>query len=234
MNPFEFFERRILAEEARSLILDRLSEPALAHLGQWFASPHGGDRGAWLLREHPILDTVLEQGSQPLEGDVLPPPPAVALDQFCCGLLLGAFMQDAGGEHSPFYSATRIADVQELLREHSPGVCRLLTLYAEQPTGRAVLSEALDRTWPEIHALLMVTHRMSGAKGPLCQRNRMHFYAGLLGAGVEFRSAISKPAPKSNASQPVQGLLFGNNENQATTPTNNGQTLGIEPEDPDR
>ena len=209
MQTWHFLERRILAEEARSLILDRLSEPALAHLGQWFASPHGGDRGAWLLREHPILDTVLEQGSRPLEGDVLPPPPTVALDQFCCGLLLGAFMQDAGGEHSPFYSATRIADVQELLREHSPGVCRLLTLYAEQPTGRAVLNEALDRTWPEIHAVLMVTHRMSGAKGPMCQRNRLHFYAGLLGAGVEFRESVAATPPPREDRQPVQGLLFG-------------------------
>ncbi len=209
MQTWHFLERRILAEEARSLIFDRLSEPALAHLGQWFASPRGGDRGGWLLREHPILDTVLEQGSRPVEGDVLPPPPAVALDQFCCGLLLGAFMQDAGGEHSPFYSSTRIADVQELLREHSPGVCRLLTLYAEQPTGRAVLNEVLDRTWPEIHAVLMVTHRMSGAKGPMCQRNRLHFYAGLLGAGVEFRQpAAAAPTPRENR-QPVQGLLFG-------------------------
>lgn len=232
MQTWHFLERRILAEEARSLILDRLNEPALAHLGRWFASPRGGARGAWLLREHPVLDTVLEQGSRPVEGDALPPPPAVALDQFCCGLLLGAFMQDAGGEHSPFYSATQISDVQMIMREHSAGVCRLLTLYAEQPTGRAILSEALDRTCPEIHAVLTVTHRMSGAKGPLCQRNRLHFYAGLLGAGVEFRSAISKPAPKPENVQPVQGLLFGSNENVAT-PANNGQTRGTEPEDSD-
>lgn len=208
MQTWHFLERRILAEEARSLILDRLNEPALAHLGRWFASPQGGDRGARLLREHPVLDTVLEQGSRPLEGDPLPHPNAVALDQFCCGLLLGAFMKDAGGEHSPFYATTLIDDVQMLMREHSPGLCRLLRLHAVEPTGRMQLNEALDRSWPELQALLMVTHRISGAKGPLCQRNRLHFYAGLMGAGVEFRSAISKPVGKPENTQPVQGLLF--------------------------
>lgn len=209
MHSWHFLERRIFAAEARSLILDRLREPALAHLGRWFSSPRGGDSGAWLLREHPVLDTVLEQGSRSVKGNVMPRPLAVALDQFCCGLLLGAFMQDAGGKHSPFYSPTRIDDVHALMREHSAGVCSLLTLYAKQPTGRVVLNEALHRSWPDIPALLRVTHRMSGAIGPMCQRNRLHFYAGLLGAGVEFRLPVAASNPARHYRQQVQRILFG-------------------------
>ena len=208
MSLPNFIERRILTEDARSLVFERLHETAIAKLYRWFTSPTGGDDGEALLRELPVLDTLVDMGSRRLPGKPAPSPICVALDQFCCGLLIGALLQDTAGEDTPFYDPLDVEDVMFGLREAGPTLHDLAGLHLTTDSPRIELSRIAHSQWPEAQAMLLVTHRLARANGPRCQRNRLHFYVGLLAAGIEFKNpAHSSPLPIA-ARKPVQGQLF--------------------------
>jgi hypothetical protein len=216
MTITTILERRVLTEDALGLIVQRISEPHIARLNQWFQKRGGGDNGQALLREAPMFDTFLARLVGPLSVEGRTSLQSIAQDQFCCGLMTGALLRDAIKPQSPFYQIIDLATAMHVIGGAGTTFREVLDETGEAGPIRWELGEALQIQLPQLDLSLHTAFRLSGATGPYCQRIRFLFYLGLATADID----VTAPRPRTaSRKQPNQGLLDFDSDREAAPPS---------------
>jgi hypothetical protein len=211
-SPASLVQSRLLNKDAIGLVFERLDQKALADLGVWYAHRAGGNRGRRLGKELPLLDAWLEF----VEPEIPASEPNQGLAQgavnFAAGLVCGLLAIDEVSVEPLFPAELDLDEALVVLGSSLPGAG---ALYSRPPFAIGLeLMGIFQQVFvfdPSFHLVHRAIHRQavlysarSYGPGSIALWPRLHFFAGLVAAGVGTPSLAASRATRNQPDTRLQ------------------------------
>jgi len=192
IRPAETLAPRYINRDGATLVLERLSQRALADLFDWYVDRRGGDRGRYVLRQAPILDGWLAAAQPRIPCDSPGHGFGIGAVNLVAGLAVGSTVVDELSPDVLFPEAPCIDSTLRYVRGAELD-SELLTSVSPPAACAGLFSvfEGLQQGAPGLSLVLGSAFRLLSHMGewrarrtPDISGSRYLFSMGLIGAGV--------------------------------------------------